>query len=139
LDADKEGFLRSKRSLVQIVGRAARNENGHVIMYADRITDSMRYTLDETKRRRDIQKAHNEEHGITPKTIIKDIRDVISGKETAALTKKVRTSKKSSKRDVEEVVERLDKEMREAAALLDFERAAQLRDILLEIKAENGF
>lgn len=138
LDADKEGFLRSKRSLVQIVGRAARNENGHVIMYADRITDSMRYTLDETKRRRDIQKAHNEKHGITPKTIIKEIRDVISGKETAALTKKVRTSKKSSKKDVEEVVERLDKEMREAAALLDFERAAQLRDILLEIKAENG-
>ena len=138
LDADKEGFLRSKRSLVQIVGRAARNQNGHVIMYADRITDSMRYTLDETKRRRDIQAAHNEAHGITPKTIIKEIRDVISGKETAELTKRVRTNKKSSKKDVEEVVARLDKEMREAAALLDFERAAQLRDIMMEIKAENN-
>ncbi len=138
LDADKEGFLRSKRSLVQIVGRAARNANGHVIMYADRITDSMRYTLDETQRRRDIQEAYNKEHGITPKTIIKEIRDVISGKETAELTKRVRTNKKSTKKDVEEVVGRLDKEMREAAALLDFERAAQLRDILMEIKAENN-
>lgn len=138
LDADKEGFLRSKRSLVQIVGRAARNENGHVIMYADRITDSMQYTLDETQRRRDIQIAYNKEHNITPKTIIKEIRDVISGKETAELTKRVRTSSKSSKRDVEEVIERLDKEMREAAAILDFERAAQLRDIMLEIKAENN-
>ncbi|HZJ87516.1 MAG TPA: excinuclease ABC subunit UvrB [Erysipelothrix sp.] len=138
LDADKEGFLRSKRSLVQIVGRAARNENGHVIMYADRITDSMQYTLDETQRRRGIQIAYNKEHNITPKTIIKEIRDVISGKETAELTKRVRTSSKSSKRDVEEVIERLDKEMREAAAILDFERAAQLRDIMLEIKAENN-
>lgn len=138
LDADKEGFLRSKRSLVQIVGRAARNQNGHVIMYADKMTDSMRYTLDETKRRRDIQEAYNKEHGITPKTIIKEIRDVISGKETAELTKRVRTQKKASKKELDEVVGRLEKEMREAAALLDFERAAQLRDILLEIKAENG-
>ena len=136
LDADKEGFLRSKRSLVQIVGRAARNQNGHVIMYADRITDSMRYTLDETKRRRDIQHAYNVEHNITPKTIIKEIRDVISGKETAELTKKVRSSKKTSKKDVDELLARLEKEMREAAAILDFERAAQLRDIMLEIKAE---
>lgn len=135
LDADKEGFLRSKRSLVQIVGRAARNEHGHVIMYADRITDSMQYTLDETKRRRDIQIAYNEKHGITPQTIRKEIRDVIAGKETAELTRQVRTKKAKSQSDVDEVIARLEKEMREAAAILDFERAAQLRDIMMEIKA----
>ena len=137
IDADKEGFLRSKRSLVQIVGRAARNSNGHVIMYADKITDSMRYTLDETKRRRDIQKAYNDEHGITPKTIIKEIRDVIAGKETAELTNRIRKGQTKDKGAVQEVIDRLDKEMREAAAILDFERAAQLRDIILEIKSEN--
>ena len=135
LDADKRGFLRSKRSLVQIVGRAARNENGHVIMYADEITEAMQYTIDETKRRRDIQEAYNLEHGITPKTIVKEIRDVIAGKETAVLTKRVRSKATKDKRDVEEVLERLDKEMREAAAILDFERAAQIRDIIMEIKA----
>ena len=135
LDADKRGFLRSKRSLVQIVGRAARNENGHVIMYADEMTDAMQYTIDETKRRRDIQEAYNLEHGITPKTIVKEIRDVIAGKETAVLTKRVRSKATKDKRDVEEVLERLDKEMREAAAILDFERAAQIRDIIMEIKA----
>lgn len=135
LDADKEGFLRSYRSLVQIVGRAARNSNGHVIMYADRITDSMRKTIEETKRRRDIQIAYNEEHGITPQTIIKEIRDVIAGKETSELTHKVRNSKKKDKKAVDELVSRLEKEMREAAAVLDFERAAQLRDIILEVKA----
>lgn len=137
LDADKEGFLRSKRSLVQIVGRAARNANGHVIMYADKVTASMQYTLDETKRRRDIQREYNVLNNITPKTIIKEIRDVISGKETAELTKRVRTNNRSSKKDVVEVIERLDKEMREAAAILDFERAAQLRDIVMEIKSEH--
>lgn len=136
LDADKEGFLRSKRSLVQIVGRAARNENGHVIMYADRMTDSMKYTIEETQRRRNIQEAYNLEHGITPKTIKKEIRDVIAGKETAALTSRVRTKKTKDRKDVEEVLKRLDQEMREAAAILDFERAAQLRDIIMEIKAE---
>ena len=136
LDADKEGFLRSKRSLVQIVGRAARNENGHVIMYADRMTDSMKYTIHETQRRRNIQEAYNLEHGITPKTIKKEIRDVIAGKETAALTSRVRTKKTKDRKDVEEVLKRLDQEMREAAAILDFERAAQLRDIIMEIKAE---
>lgn len=137
LDADKEGFLRSKRSLVQIVGRAARNANGHVIMYADKVTASMQYTLDETKRRRDIQREYNVLNNITPKTIIKEIRDVISGKETAELTKRVRTNNRSSKKDVVKVIERLDKEMREAAAILDFERAAQLRDIVMEIKSEH--
>ncbi len=136
LDADKEGFLRSYRALTQIVGRAARNSNGHVIMYADRITDSMRKTIEETQRRRDIQIAYNEEHGITPTTIIKEIRDVIAGKETAELTKKVRSGKRD-KKAVAELIERLEKEMREAAALLDFERAAQLRDIVLEMKAGN--
>lgn len=137
LDADKEGFLRSYRSLVQIVGRAARNSNGHVIMYADRLTDSMQKTIEETDRRRNIQIAYNEEHGITPQTIKKDIREVIAGKETQELTKKVRGSKRKDKRATEELIARLEKEMKEAAALLDFERAAQLRDIVLEIKAEN--
>ena len=136
LDADKEGFLRSKRSLVQVVGRAARNENGHVIMYADRITDSMKYTIEETARRREIQDTYNKEHGIIPKTIKKPIRDVIAGKETAALTQRVRTKQTKDKRDVEQVLDRLDKEMREAAAILDFERAAQLRDIIMEIKSD---
>lgn len=135
LDADKEGFLRSYRSLVQIVGRAARNQNGHVIMYADKMTDSMTRTIEETKRRREIQIAYNEEHGIIPTTIKKEIRDVIAGKETQELTKKVRGGKRD-KKSVEELIERLEKEMREAAAILDFERAAQLRDVVLEMKAE---
>ncbi|CAM3735965.1 excinuclease ABC subunit UvrB [Erysipelothrix urinaevulpis] len=135
LDADKEGFLRSYRSLVQIVGRAARNEHGHVIMYANRMTDSMRKTIDETQRRRDIQIAYNEKHGITPKTIIKEVRDVIAGKETQVLTKKVREGHKD-KKSIMELIERLDKEMREAAAVLDFERAAQLRDVIMEMKSE---
>lgn len=136
LDADKEGFLRSRRSLIQIVGRAARNEHGHVIMYADRITDSMKATIDETQRRREIQMAHNEKYGITPKTIKKEIRDVIAGKETAELTQRIRKGKVKNQRDVDDVLQRLDKEMREAAALLDFERAAQLRDIMMELKSE---
>lgn len=136
LDADKEGFLRSRRSLIQIVGRAARNEHGHVIMYADRITDSMKATIDETQRRREIQMAHNEKYGITPKTIKKEIRDVIAGKETAELTQRIRKGKVKNQRDVDDVLQRLEKEMREAAALLDFERAAQLRDIMMELKSE---
>lgn len=137
LDADKEGFLRSYRSLVQIVGRAARNSNGHVIMYADKITDSMKKTIDETRRRRDIQIAYNEKHGITPKTIKKEIRDVIAGKETAELTHRIRNNKgkRKDKKAVDELIQKLEKEMREAAALLDFERAAQLRDIVMEMKA----
>ncbi|MDE8328800.1 excinuclease ABC subunit UvrB [Erysipelothrix rhusiopathiae] len=137
LDADKEGFLRSYRSLVQIVGRAARNSNGHVIMYADRITDSMKKTIDETKRRRDIQIAYNEKNGITPQTIKKEIRDVIAGKETAELTHRIRSNKgkRKDKKAVDELIQKLEKEMREAAALLDFERAAQLRDIVMEMKA----
>lgn len=137
LDADKEGFLRSYRSLVQIVGRAARNEHGHVIMYADRMTDSMKKTIEETERRREIQKAHNEKHGITPKTIKKEIRDVISGKDDDSISKKVQKAKRSP-RELEVLIEQLEKEMREAAAILDFEKAAQLRDVIFELKTELG-
>lgn len=136
LDADKEGFLRSYRALTQIVGRAARNENGHVIMYADKITDSMKKTIDETQRRRDLQDAYNKKNGITPTTIVKEIRDVIAGKETQELSKRVKSGKRD-KKAVTELIERLEGEMREAAALLDFERAAQLRDIVLEMKSGN--
>lgn len=140
LDADKEGFLRSERSLIQTIGRAARNENGHVVMYADRITKSMDIAINETKRRRLIQEAYNEEHGITPKTIQKGVRDVIRATtaaedveqyETASLT-----SKKMTKEERANTIARLEKEMKEAAKALDFERAAQLRDSLLELKAE---
>ena len=138
LDADKEGFLRSYRSLIQTIGRAARNANGEVIMFADVITDSMQKAIDETNRRRNIQKAYNEAHGIIPKTIKKDIQDAIHGKETKEMAmeyikKKTRTSKKSR----EELIISLEKEMKEAARVLDFERAAQLRDMVYELKSEN--
>ena len=129
MDADKEGFLRSGRSLIQTIGRCARNANGHVIMYADKITDSMKYAIDETKRRRSIQEAYNKEHGIIPKTISKNIREVvtnISGK----------SSKKNTKEEVNNL-ELLEQEMREAAKNLDFERAMELRDIIFEIKSQN--
>lgn len=136
LDADKEGFLRSERSLIQTIGRAARNSNGRVIMYADRITDSMRKALDETDRRRYIQHAYNEEHGITPTTIKKAVRDAIHGKETKEMVAKfVHKKAKGSKKEKEVLIEKLEKEMREAARTLDFERAAELRDIVLELKA----
>ena len=140
LDADKEGFLRSERSLVQTIGRAARNENGRVIMYADRITDSMERAIGETNRRRTIQEAYNKEHGIVPKTIIKEIRDRISishaaeGIEAEASTMDV--YKKMTMEQRRAVVEELDKEMRSAARDLNFERAAEIRDIVLELKAE---
>lgn len=139
LDADKEGFLRSTRSLIQIVGRAARNANGHVVMYADKMTKSMEATIQETKRRREIQEAYNREHNIVPQTIIKAVRDAIHGAETQALSQKVRDKKKkATKKDKEELVLRLEKEMRQAASTLDFERAAELRDIILELKVEIG-
>ncbi len=136
LDADKEGFLRSHRSLIQTIGRAARNANGQVILYADRMTDSMTKALNETNRRREIQVAYNLEHGITPKTIKKEIHDVIRGKETqkmanAYLTKRQKLDRKSQ----EELIISLEKEMHEAARVLDFERAAELRDIVLELKS----
>lgn len=139
LDADKEGFLRSERSLIQTIGRAARNANGHVIMYADRMTDSMEKAIHETERRRSIQEKYNQEHGITPMTIQKDIRDVIratvAAEDPAEYTARGKL-KKMSKQEREEFIETMEMEMKEAAKALDFERAAQLRDAILELKAE---
>ncbi len=140
LDADKEGFLRSERSLIQTMGRAARNSNGHVIMYADRMTDSMTKAIDETTRRRTIQAAYNEEHGITPITIQKKIRDVIRATEAAEegeeYVSRAVAGKKLKKEDRVKLISLLEKEMKEAAKALDFERAAELRDTVLELKAE---
>ncbi len=138
LDADKEGFLRSQRSLIQIIGRAARNAHGQVIMYGDHITDSMKQALDETNRRRSIQMAYNEEHGIVPQTIIKPIHEVVRSKETQEMTARYMNKKaKMGKKDRAKMLEGIEKEMREAAKVLDFERAAELRDILLELRGEN--
>ena len=131
LDADKEGFLRSTRSLIQTVGRCARNANGHVILYGDKITDSMQEAMEETARRRKIQEKYNEEHNITPKTITKEIRDVISN----ASEEKEGTEKKFSKKEIEKNMALIEQEMREAAKNLDFERAMELRDILFEMKS----
>ena len=131
LDADKEGFLRSERSLIQTIGRCARNAHGKCIMYADKITESMQKSIDETKRRRSIQEKYNEEHGIVPKTIIKDIRELISNVDDSKKTKT-----KVSKKEKELNLEELEQEMREAARNLDFERAMELRDILFELKAD---
>jgi excinuclease ABC subunit B len=138
LDADKEGFLRSERSLIQTIGRAARNANGHVIMYADHITDSMEKAISETKRRRAIQEAYNKEHGITPKTIQKGIRDVIRATYAAEEKETYEKSpkKKLSAEEKNRLIASLETEMKEAAKALDFERAAQLRDAILELKAE---
>ena len=131
LDADKEGFLRSTRSLIQTVGRCARNANGHVILYGDKITDSMKETIEETARRRKIQEKYNEEHGIVPKTIIKDIREVITNTDEKSFKKE----KKMTKKEIALTIDRLEQEMREAARDLDFERAMELRDILFEMKS----
>ena len=131
LDADKEGFLRSNRSLIQIIGRCARNANGHVIMYGDKITDSMQNAIDETKRRRTIQEKYNEEHGITPTTINKEIREVISNIAGGSTSK----TKKPTKKEIAKTIETIEQEMREAARNLDFERAMELRDILFEMKS----
>ncbi len=137
LDADKEGFLRSERSLIQTIGRAARNEHGKVIMYADKITRSMEIALSETKRRRETQQAYNEAHGITPTTINKKIRDVISATvETDETEAPKKTKKKLTKKERQQTIERIEHEMKEAAKALDFERATELRDILFELKAE---
>ncbi len=133
LDADKEGFLRSNRSLIQTIGRCARNANGHVIMYGDKITDSMQTAITETARRRSIQEKYNKEHGITPKTIKKEIRDVITNTAEVDDSKK---QKKMSKKELALTIEKIEQEMREAAKSLDFERAMELRDILFEIKAK---
>ncbi|WP_173427725.1 excinuclease ABC subunit UvrB [Aneurinibacillus tyrosinisolvens] len=139
LDADKEGFLRNERSLIQTIGRAARNAEGHVIMYADRMTQSIENAVNETNRRRERQMAYNEEHGITPQTIQKSIRDVIQGTKVAEQSEDYLPDKmysKLSKKERKEVVLRMEDEMKEAARHLDFERAAQLRDLILELKAE---
>ncbi|UPW83793.1 excinuclease ABC subunit UvrB [Lysinibacillus sp. Ag94] len=140
LDADKEGFLRSERSLIQTIGRAARNANGHVIMYADNMTDSMKKAIEETKRRRTLQMAYNEEHGITPKTIVKKIPDVIRATQVAeeeeSYVTKATKGKKLTKAEREQLLATLEVEMKEAAKALDFERAAELRDTIFELKVE---
>ncbi|MFP4177747.1 MAG: excinuclease ABC subunit UvrB [Acholeplasmataceae bacterium] len=134
LDADKQGFLRSERSLIQTIGRAARNENGHVIMYADTVSDAMAFAIEETERRRGIQKAFNERYGQTPITIKKDILDRISIKEE--IIEEPRSYTKMTKKERAKTIQRIEAEMKEAAKRLDFEKAAELRDILFEIKAE---
>ncbi len=139
LDADKEGFLRSERSLIQTIGRAARNANGHVIMYADRITNSIDIAINETKRRRSIQEAYNEEHGITPTTIQKEVRGSIRATVVAEDTETYEEAPafdKLNKKEKAKLVEEMEQEMKEAAKALNFERAAELRDLILELKAE---
>lgn len=133
LDADKEGFLRSERSLIQVIGRAARNEHGKVIMYASKITDSMKASIDETNRRRAIQKKYNEEHHITPKTIIKEIRMPLKIKDTVVNKNK---NGKMTRSEKERYIKDIEKQMREAAKNYEFEKAAELRDILFELKGE---
>lgn len=138
LDADKEGFLRSDTSLIQIIGRAARNAHGHVIMYADRITDSMKRAMEETERRREIQQAYNREHGITPKTIVKPIKPLIETTLVAESTASYdangkRKKKKLTKQDREKLIKTFTREMQQASRALEFERAAELRDMILEL------
>ena len=132
LDADKEGFLRSSRSLIQTIGRCARNEHGHVILYGDKITDSMDYAIKETTRRRLIQEKYNQEHGIIPKTIVKEIRDLISNLDDS----KDKKTPKLTKKEKIDTIQKIEEEMKQAAKELDFERAMELRDILFEMKGE---
>lgn len=132
MDADKQGFLRSERSLIQTIGRAARNENGRVIMYADHISEAMDFAIKETERRRDIQEKYNKEHHIIPKTIIKEIRELISNNQEL----EERKPEKLSKQELNSLIQNVEAEMREAAKNLDFERATELRDILFELKGE---
>ena len=136
LDADKEGFLRSETSLIQTIGRAARNSEGHVIMYADTITDSMRRAIDETQRRREIQQKYNEEHGITPKTIQKAVRDLISISKTVAETEDIlkKEPESMSPKEMEKLIADVEKKMKAAAAELNFEAAMELRDKMKELK-----
>jgi excinuclease ABC subunit B len=134
LDADKEGFLRSERAMIQTAGRAARNVRGQVIMYADTVTPSMARTIEETNRRRAIQKAHNEKYGIVPQTVRKAVRDVIEMTHVAEESPDYRTVRSMKKAELKDYIGKLEKEMREAAKELAFERAAQLRDLILELK-----
>ena len=136
LDADKEGFLRSETSLIQTIGRAARNSDGHVIMYADKITDSMRVAIEETKRRRAVQEAYNKEHGITPQTIRKSVRDLIaiSKKVAADEMKFAKDPESMSKQELEKTIGDIQKKMQKAAAELNFEAAAEYRDKMITLK-----
>ena len=142
MDADKEGFLRSERSLIQTIGRAARNSNGRVIMYADHMTDSMQKAIDETNRRRNIQEKYNKEHGITPKTIIKEITNPIniSTKESGFDLGVVESTKVNEMSTVEKnkLINTLEKQMKKAAQELNFEEAMMLRDMILELKVETN-
>ena len=137
LDADKEGFLRSSRSLIQTIGRAARNVNGRVIMYADDMTDSMKKAIDETNRRRSIQVKYNEDNNITPKSIVKELNEVIHSKETKEMSKKFMMKNKHTKAEKQKLMAQIEAEMKQAAKQLNFERAAELRDILYEIRDED--
>ena len=138
LDADKEGFLRNYRSLIQTIGRAARNANGQVIMYADKMTDSMERAIEETKRRRAIQDEYNQVHGIIPQTIQKEIREAIHGKETMDnVSDLVKKGKKAPKKAKKQLIADLEKEMKAAAIAFDFERAMELRDMIIELRGEN--
>ena len=138
LDADKEGFLRSATSLIQTVGRAARNAEGHVVMYADTITDSMQMTLDETARRRAIQQKYNEEHGITPQTIKKAVRDLISISKAVAKEEQQfeKDPESMNEKELKKLIETVEKNMRKAAADLNFEAAMELRDKMMELKKQ---
>ena len=135
IDADKEGFLRSTTSLIQTIGRAARNAEGRVIMYADKITSAMRAAIDETNRRRRIQDAYNKAHGIVPKTIIKDVRELIEITQSAAETARA-DGVKMTKVEREREIARLEKEMRAAARMMEYEYAAVLRDRIIELRGE---
>ena len=134
MDADKQGFLRSDRSLLQTIGRAARNEHGEVIMYADYISEAMKIAIDETTRRRSIQEKYNTDHNITPKNIVKEIRDAV----TNDIEEEKIDKKKYSKRELNDMISKLEVEMREAAGRLDFERATELRDIIFELRDIRG-
>jgi len=134
MDADKQGFLRSEKSLIQTIGRAARNAEGRVIMYADVISDSMKVAISETERRRKIQEEYNKDHNITPKTIIKEIHETISNDQTL----ENKHSEKMSQKELNSLIMNIEAEMKQAAANLDFERAMELRDVLFELKSDKN-
>ena len=136
LDADKEGFLRSETSLIQTIGRAARNAQGRVIMYADTMTDSMRMAIEETNRRRAVQEAYNEEHHITPQTIKKAVRDLISISKKADIAEAQKDPESMSRRELEKWIQETEKKMRKAAADLNFEAAVELRDQMIRLKQQ---